>query len=77
MMDAPNGAKGPSSVPAGYPSGNGKGFSATQRWVRRAFFALSFLLCVVALTREPAQEEMISPADLEAPVSDREVRASF
>ena len=76
MMDALNGTNSLSSVPGGISSGNERKLSTMQRWVRRGFFTISFLLCVVALTREPEQET-ISAADLEAPVSSREVRAAF
>lgn len=75
-MDALNGTNGLSAAPGGVSPGWGKGLSTAQRWVRRCFIAVSFLLCVVALTREPEQET-ISPADLEAPVSSREMRAAF
>ena len=75
MMDAQKVTNGLSSVPGG-SSGKDRGTSSTRRWVRRGFIAVSFLLCVVALTREPEQET-ISAADLEAPVSSREVRAAF
>ncbi len=76
MMDVKNGTNGLSSAAEGAGSGNGKGPSATQRWVRRGFIAVSFLLCVVALTREPEQETL-SSSDFEAPVSSKEVRAGF
>jgi len=75
-MDASSGANMLSPVPGGASTGNGRDMSAPQRWVRRGFFALSFALCVVALTREPEQET-ISPADIEAAVSSKEVRAAF
>ena len=76
MMDARNGANGPASAAGGTPSGNGADRAMSRRWVRRGFIALSFVLCVVALTREPEQQA-VSAADLETPVANREVRAAF
>ncbi len=77
MMDTRKGTNGQFSNGGGVSAGNGgKKPSRMQRWIRWGFFAVSFLLCVVALTREPEQES-ISASDFEAPVSNKEVRAGF
>ncbi len=70
-------------------SGNGSGagpmgrgvrlrglFSGENTWTRRGLTAAAFLLCVAALTREPSPD-LLAPADMNAPVSDREIRAAF
>lgn len=69
-----------STETAATPRNNGLHYAPpVSRWRpfrEAAFVAAMFIVCVAALTREPSLDR-VTPADLDSPVANREIRATF